>query len=939
MIRLGSAVEQSADMVERFQKRTDQQWASQKAAEGAVYWSDRFLAEDAPMEDPATFKQNFNKWAEEQAKDAPGDLARSAWKEMSADLYLRSSVKNAERYKAGVKESMVLGFDTFASNLIKGYQQGMVTREDVEAGIDSYGQGVTDYVPAQALAPLQGKLQMQLDEAEISQIVEGQNLGDVAEMFSAGKIGEKLTDTGKARLSQELAGRTSVGLAGAEAHLRSLEDRQSRGEAIAPEEMAMAASDVENWREQSAKASTVTVGQKADFAEIILGAGDDEQLAELMRKADAAGMTARQKETALRTVLVTKAANAMEQQTPAEIRAGVDRIKANLPMGDATARAIEAKADQILKLAESDPALFVLRDQALYGQLETAVKSKDAGRIQAAYSVIEQRQRAQGLPVRILTAEEARHIAVGLTAKLSSDPSGALKDIDNMEAYYGPHTGKILGQLANDLPKDARLSPDAAVLAGLPKSAPWRKEVALMMSKEWQDKEGSKTAPFTSSELTKARSKIDGWKNLDRNLISRGMQGNDLAEQYAGLVDRYAGFLARTGQATDAEEAAKMAYDRTLGSLYDVDETGLVVGKVRADGTARAEEDVKDIRGKLDAILSNGILFRSEPESLGSFQYSRRVSNLDQLDTSAMENIIRAEQQPGENLTPDILRERALARMTSTMKWRSDENGNLELRAGTGEGAPVTFAGKRVVVDPGKLEKAERLESVGWFTGNRDRLEEQRQRIGASFESFLADSVTSQPAEDTASFSQATPTGENAMTAEEQILAFEARTKNGKLQVYKLPANDGGGSYEVAGINDKYHPVMAAKLKGLVESGKDGEARKEAAAYIKSYTDGVTKWTGNKGVEAYLRDTAFNRGPGGAAKVLQMAVGVDVDGKVGPKTLAAVRAAEKDPQALLFKLRRAREAYELKVAGRRENFWKGLVSRWDKALVMAKGMA
>jgi lysozyme family protein len=41
-------------------------------------------------------------------------------------------------------------------------------------------------------------------------------------------------------------------------------------------------------------------------------------------------------------------------------------------------------------------------------------------------------------------------------------------------------------------------------------------------------------------------------------------------------------------------------------------------------------------------------------------------------------------------------------------------------------------------------------------------------------------------------------------------------------------------------------------------------------------------------IEAYLRDSAFNRGPGGAAKILQMALGVTVDGGVGPETLGAL---------------------------------------------------
>ena len=92
------------------------------------------------------------------------------------------------------------------------------------------------------------------------------------------------------------------------------------------------------------------------------------------------------------------------------------------------------------------------------------------------------------------------------------------------------------------------------------------------------------------------------------------------------------------------------------------------------------------------------------------------------------------------------------------------------------------------------------------------------------------------------------------------------------------------------------------------------------------------------GLEAYQRDCTFNRGQGGAAKILQIALGVKVDGGVGPETLGALRQAEKDPAKLLAAMRVAREQYELRVAGRRQEFWKGLVNRWDSSLAFAQGV-
>ncbi len=174
----------------------------------------------------------------------------------------------------------------------------------------------------------------------------------------------------------------------------------------------------------------------------------------------------------------------------------------------------------------------------------------------------------------------------------------------------------------------------------------------------------------------------------------------------------------------------------------------------------------------------------------------------------------------------------------------------------------------------------------------------------------------------------------------ESIVQFEGRRDSqGHLRVYILPAGDGGGRYEVAGINDRYHPQEAARLKALIDAGRYDEAEDYAAEVIAEYTDVVAKWTTVPSIESYLRDSAFNRGPGGAAKILQMALGVKVDGGVGPETLKALRAAEKNPAKLLAGLRVAREQYEIRVAGHRDKFWKGLVNRWDGSLDFASHVA
>jgi lysozyme family protein len=170
------------------------------------------------------------------------------------------------------------------------------------------------------------------------------------------------------------------------------------------------------------------------------------------------------------------------------------------------------------------------------------------------------------------------------------------------------------------------------------------------------------------------------------------------------------------------------------------------------------------------------------------------------------------------------------------------------------------------------------------------------------------------------------------------ILDSEARRdKQGNLRVYNLPAADGGGTFEVAGINDRYHPEAANKLKKLIQDGKQWEAEEYVKNYLMDYTNVVANWTRNHAVEAFLRDTAFNRGPKGALRILQIALGVPDDGKFGPITETAM--GKGTPVELLEKLRKARETYELRVAppvGARKQFWAGLQNRWDNVLRFSK---
>jgi hypothetical protein len=120
------------------------------------------------------------------------------------------------------------------------------------------------------------------------------------------------------------------------------------------------------------------------------------------------------------------------------------------------------------------------------------------------------------------------------------------------------------------------------------------------------------------------------------------------------------------------------------------------------------------------------------------------------------------------------------------------------------------------------------------------------------------------------------------------LMGFEARRDSaGRIAVYSLPSGDGGGDYEVAGINQKYHPQEAAKLKAMVESGSSNEdIENEIMAYYKSFTqqgvDLINSATQSQGIELFMRDSTLNHGLRGTINVLSRALGISEKSAITP---------------------------------------------------------
>jgi len=159
------------------------------------------------------------------------------------------------------------------------------------------------------------------------------------------------------------------------------------------------------------------------------------------------------------------------------------------------------------------------------------------------------------------------------------------------------------------------------------------------------------------------------------------------------------------------------------------------------------------------------------------------------------------------------------------------------------------------------------------------------------------------------------------------------RDRKGNLSVYALPAGDMGGDYEVAGINDRYHPEAFRRIAGL-----PAQQREEAAAkYISEYTAPLVSRL-PQAIQPFAQDMAFNRGMGGATKYIQeglnsLGVKVAVDGAIGPKTLAAIGGV--NPKQLMIAASQAQLNDEKARAGadpRRKKFIVGLENRINNRL-------
>jgi lysozyme family protein len=164
----------------------------------------------------------------------------------------------------------------------------------------------------------------------------------------------------------------------------------------------------------------------------------------------------------------------------------------------------------------------------------------------------------------------------------------------------------------------------------------------------------------------------------------------------------------------------------------------------------------------------------------------------------------------------------------------------------------------------------------------------------------------------------------------EQSLVYVINSEGGYSN---SPADPGGctnlGVTQKTWENWVGHPVTEADMRAL---GPEDVT----ALYKVRYWKAVRGDELPRGVDYAVFDIAVNSGPQRAIKILQRVAKTDVDGVIGPKTLAAV--VECDPKELILSICRARMMYLINIP-EYATFGKGWTRRVNDVQTRALAMA
>lgn len=118
------------------------------------------------------------------------------------------------------------------------------------------------------------------------------------------------------------------------------------------------------------------------------------------------------------------------------------------------------------------------------------------------------------------------------------------------------------------------------------------------------------------------------------------------------------------------------------------------------------------------------------------------------------------------------------------------------------------------------------------------------------------------------------------------------------------------------------------KPNGTIDELKAITDEQVATVYYRHYWAAVNAQALPSGIDYAVFDFAVNSGPARAAKYLQAILGVEQDGRVGPKTIAA--AQKKDARAVINGLCDARLAFLKRITSGGKLLWNTFGKGWDR---------
>lgn len=237
-------------------------------------------------------------------------------------------------------------------------------------------------------------------------------------------------------------------------------------------------------------------------------------------------------------------------------------------------------ANSFSKQAFSDPVAYVLNDQNLSKEYNTALKSNDPNQIQSAIGKVVSAQELAGLPVHAFSIDQATNEARSIRAMLQSgqikNPDGSVQSFNATDAVakiqgystqYGQYTTNVLKDIFTLPDKHERVPLETQYIASLPQNDPRAIEIAngILRPKDEISAKGEKiqkTWSGTSDEkFDQAISANDTWNQF----ATANSDSKAFVLENREMLHRQADAMIGTNKAKDVSSAVSQAISNTIG--------------------------------------------------------------------------------------------------------------------------------------------------------------------------------------------------------------------------------------------------------------------------------------------------------------------------------------------------------------------------------------